>query len=182
MPNSKSNYQICVSGAAAGPSVEASKDKAVALGKAIAKAGSTLLTGATVGLPNYAALGCKQAGGLSVGISPAASKLEHVKKYRLPTENYDVVLYTGLHYTGRDTLLVNCSDAVASLGGRLGTLHEFTVAMETETPIGFLNGSAQRALGGALRVHCTGVTNTVARDDIDSVAGGIDNGLSERWR
>lgn len=134
-------YQICVSGAAAGKSVAESKDEAVALGEAIAKSGNVLLTGATVGLPNYAAYGCKKAGGMSIGISPAATKLEHVKKYRLPTENYDFILYTGLNYSGRDSLLVHSSDAVLSLGGRLGTLHEFTVAMESDTPIGFLNNT-----------------------------------------
>jgi uncharacterized protein (TIGR00725 family) len=135
-------YQICVSGAAKGESVEEGRELALALGAAIAKAGHSLLTGATVGLPNYAAEGYKAAGGKSsVGISPAASKVEHVMKYRLPTEAYDVILYTGLHYIGRDTLLVLSSDAVVSIGGRLGTLHEFTIAMESETPIGFLQGA-----------------------------------------
>ncbi len=62
-------------------------------------------------------------------------------KYRLPTEAYDVILYSGLHYVGRDALLISSSDAVLSIGGRLGTLHEFTISMETETPIGFLHGA-----------------------------------------
>jgi uncharacterized protein (TIGR00725 family) len=135
-------YQICVSGAAKGSSVEEGKDLARAVGVAIARAGHSLMTGATVGLPNYAAEGYKAAGGtMSVGISPAASKIEHVLKYRLPTEAYDTILYTGLHYVGRDTLLITSSDAVISIGGRLGTLHEFTIAMETDTPIGFLQGA-----------------------------------------
>lgn len=135
-------YQIAVSGAAKGVSVEEGKELAIAVGAALAKAGHSLLTGATVGLPNYAAEGYKAAGGtMSVGISPAASKIEHVMKYRLPTEAYDTILYTGLHYIGRDTLLITSSDAVVSIGGRLGTLHEFTIAMESETPIGFLQGA-----------------------------------------
>jgi uncharacterized protein (TIGR00725 family) len=135
-------YQICVSGAAKGASVEEGKDLARAVGAAIARAGHALMTGATVGLPNYAAEAYKEAGGtMSVGISPAASKVEHVLKYRLPTEAYDTILYTGLHYVGRDTLLITSSDAVVSIGGRLGTLHEFTIAMETDTPIGFLQGA-----------------------------------------
>lgn len=135
-------YQICVSGAAKGESVEEGKELARRLGAAIAKAGHSLLTGATIGLPNYAAEGYKAAGGtMSVGISPAASKVEHVMKYRLPIEAYDTILYTGLHYVGRDTLLITSSDAVVSIGGRLGTLHEFTIAMETSTPIGFLQGA-----------------------------------------
>ncbi|HVS58962.1 MAG TPA: hypothetical protein VHD60_04505 [Candidatus Saccharimonadales bacterium] len=135
-------YQICVSGAARGESVEEGKMLAAQLGEAIAKAGHSLMTGATIGLPNYAAEAYKAAGGtMSVGISPASSKIEHVMKYRLPTEAYDTILYSGLHYVGRDTLLIVSSDAVVSIGGRLGTLHEFTIAMEAEKPIGFLQGA-----------------------------------------
>ncbi len=135
-------YQFSVSGAARGESVEEGKHLAKQLGAALAKAGHTLLTGATVGLPNYAAEGYKQAGGkMSLGISPAASKVEHVIKYRLPVKAYDVILYTGLHYAGRDSLLITSSDAVLSIGGRLGTLLEFTIAAETDTPIGFLHGA-----------------------------------------
>lgn len=135
-------YQIAVSGAARGDSVEEGQQMARAIGAALAKAGHSLLSGATIGLPNYAAEGYKKAGGkMSVGISPAASKVEHILKYRLPTISYDTILYTGLHYIGRDTLLVTSSDAVVSIGGRLGTLHEFTIAMESETPIAFLQGA-----------------------------------------
>lgn len=135
-------YQICVSGAAHGDSVEEGKMLARALGAAIAEAGHTLMSGATVGLPNYAAEAYKKAGGkMSVGVSPASSKIEHVLKYRFPIKSYDAIFYTGLHYVGRDALLIHSSDAVVSIGGRLGTLHEFTIAMETETPIGFLQGA-----------------------------------------
>lgn len=137
----KSTYQICVSGAAKGKSVEQGAELAVSVGKEIARAKQQLLTGATVGLPNYAAIGAKSEEGVSVGISPAASKIEHIKKYRLPINCYDVILFTGLHYVGRDTLLVASSDAVVSVGGRLGTLHEFTISMEMDKPIGFLMGA-----------------------------------------
>lgn len=135
-------YQICVSGAAKGDSVAHGKELAEEIGVAIAKAGHSLLTGATTGLPEYAAIGYKKAGGkMSLGLSPAATKVEHVLKYRLPIEMFDSILYTGLHYGGRDALLINSADAVVTIGGRLGTLHEFTIAMETKTPIGIL-GSA----------------------------------------
>lgn len=135
-------YQICVSGASRGQSVNEGQVLATHLGRALAKAGQALLTGAAGGLPDTAAQAYKAAGGkVSVGISPAASKVEHVVKYRLPTEAYDAILYSGLHYVGRDTLLITSSDAAISLGGRLGTLHEFAIAMETETPIAFLSGA-----------------------------------------
>lgn len=135
------SYQICVSGAAKGASVEEGKLLAYGVGQAVAKAGYMLLTGATTGLPDYAAQGAKATGGQSVGISPAASRVEHVKKYRLPTGCYDVILFTGLNYVGRDSLLVASCDAVISIGGRLGTLHEFTISMEMGKPIGFLMGA-----------------------------------------
>ncbi len=134
-------YQICVSGAAKGISVKQGTELAHMVGKAIAKDGHVLMTGATSGLPDHAAHGAKKAGGNSVGLSPAASKVEHVKKYHLPTGCYDTILYTGLHYVGRDTLLIASSDAVISIGGRIGTLHEFTIAMEMKKPIGFLQGA-----------------------------------------
>ena len=135
-------YQICVSGASKGDTVEESRKLATELGEAIAEAGHCLMTGATVGLPNYAAEAYKKAGGkMSVGISPASSKVEHVMKYRLPTKAYDTIIFSGLHYVGRDLLLINSSDAVLSVGGRLGTLHEATIAIETEKPIGFFIGS-----------------------------------------
>ncbi|RTK93717.1 hypothetical protein EKI60_05230 [Candidatus Saccharibacteria bacterium] len=135
-------YQICVSAAAKGKSVEDGRLLAEAAGLALAKSGHSLMTGATVGLPNIAAESYKKNNGhMSLGISPASSKIEHVMKYRLPTEAYDVILYSGLNYVGRDALLIASSDAVLSIGGRIGTLHEFTIAMETETPIGFIQGA-----------------------------------------
>lgn len=135
-------YQICVSGAAKGKSVEQGQQLAWDIGQAIAGAGHTLMTGATSGLPHHAAIGYKKAKGkMSMGLSPAATKVEHVLKYRLPLEGYDAILYTGLHYGGRDALLINSADAVVTIGGRLGTLHEFTIAMETHTPIGVLESA-----------------------------------------
>lgn len=135
-------YQICVSGAARGESVERGKELATEVGKAIAHGGHTLMTGATTGLPFYAAQAYKAAGGkMSVGISPAATKVEHIMKYRLPIAPYDTILYSGLHYIGRDALLITSSDGVVTIGGRLGTLHEFAIAVESETPIAVLQGA-----------------------------------------
>ena len=134
-------YQICISAASKGKSAEEGKQLAFDMGSAVGDAGHVLLTGATTGLPYEAARGAKSAGGQSVGISPAASRLAHVRKYRLPADMYDFLLFTGLNYAGRDNLLINCSDAVIIIGGRLGTTHEFTVAMETNKPVAILHGA-----------------------------------------
>ena len=111
-------YQICVSGAAAGETVGNSHDQAYALGVEIAKAGKTLLTGATVGLPHYAAMGfksVKNSKGSSIGFSPASSYREHVSTYRLPTKEFDYINFTGMEYVGRDVHLVRSADAVITV-------------------------------------------------------------------
>ena len=138
-------YSICVSGAAAGVTVKQSYRKAIELGKAIANSGHILTTGATVGLPYYAASANRQAGGVSIGFSPAASLMEHIRKYRLPYDCYDFVNFTGLHYVGRDLYLVQSSDALITIGGRFGSLHEFTSALEAGKPCGILIGSGGTA-------------------------------------
>jgi uncharacterized protein (TIGR00725 family) len=138
-------YSICVSGAAAGQTVVDNKDAAKQMGAAIAKTGHVLTTGATVGLPYYAALGAKEAGGMSIGFSPASSLREHVRKYRLPYDVFDFINYTGLNYVGRDLYLVQSSDAVLTIGGRFGSLHEFTSALEAHMPCGVLLGSGGAA-------------------------------------
>lgn len=137
-------YQICVSGAASGQSVEASKDLAFRLGAEIVRQGKILTTGATVGLPHFAALGAvsvKGRTGLSVGFSPASSFRQHIKTYRLPFEPFDYINFTGMSYVGRDTHLVLSSDAVITVGGRMGSLHELATALESRKVCGVLLGS-----------------------------------------
>lgn len=136
-----SQYQICVSGAAKGQTVEDGKDLARAAGRAIASRNHHLLTGATTGLPNYAAQGAVSEKGMSIGLSPAHNLYTHVNDYRLPTECYDIIFYTGQEFIGRDVLLIQSSDAVISVGGRIGTAHEFAVAMELGKPVAVLHGA-----------------------------------------
>lgn len=138
-------YSICVSGAAAGITVKASSDLAEQVGAAIAAKGHILTTGATVGLPYYAARGAKLAGGVSIGFSPASSLREHLHKYRLPHAYFDFINFTGLNYVGRDQYLVQSSDAVITIGGRFGSLHEFVTALEAGKPCGVLLGSGGTA-------------------------------------
>lgn len=138
-------YSICVSGAAGGDTVKTSASLAEKVGEAIAKNGHILTTGATVGLPYKAARGAKLAGGVSIGFSPASSLREHLHKYRLPHIYFDFINYTGLNYVGRDQYLVQSSDAVITVGGRFGSLHEFTTALEAGKPCGILTGSGGAA-------------------------------------
>jgi uncharacterized protein (TIGR00725 family) len=110
------------------------------IGREIARQGAQLVTGATSGFPMYAAEGCKEAGGFSFGLSPAASKKEHTEVYRLPLKALDAVVYTGFGFPGRDLMMVRSSDAIVIGCGRIGTIHEFTVAWEANMPMGVLVG------------------------------------------
>lgn len=138
-------YSICVSGAAAGATVKTARTLAERVGAQIAKEGHIITTGATVGLPYYAAYSAKKEGGTSIGFSPANSITEHMRKYRLPQDVFDFINFTGLNYVGRDLYLVQSSDAVITIGGRFGSLHEFTSALEARKPCGVLLGSGGAA-------------------------------------
>jgi len=115
-------------------------EKAKELGREIARAGAVLVTGATTGFPLWVAMGSKEVGGFSIGFSPAASEREHVEVYKLPLDYMDLIIYTGFGYPGRDILLTRSSDAVICGCGRIGTIHEFTVAFEDGKPIGIFEG------------------------------------------
>jgi len=134
-------YKICVSGAAetahCGPDA---LEKAKKLGKEIARQGIVLVTGATTGFPLWTARGTKEAGGFSIGLSPAATEKEHVERYQLPLDYLDVIIYTGFGYSGRNLLLTRSADAVIVGCGRIGTVNEFTIAFEDQKPIGVLQG------------------------------------------
>ncbi len=175
-------YQICVSGAAHGSSVEKNRDIAQLIGAEIASANHILLTGATTGLPYAAAQGAKEAGGMSVGLSPAASREAHIKKYRLPTDVFDFVLHTGLHYVGRDNMLISCADGIISIGGRMGTTHEFATAIELKKPIAILEGGggSSQLFDDLLKLSHAGHRNVIFDSDPHQLCKKLIKLLDER--
>lgn len=140
-PNRHEHFKlkICVSGAAhighLNPRVH---ESGKALGKAVAEQGAILITGATTGYPFWTAMGAKEAGGMSIGLSPASSEREHVEAFKLPLDYLDLIIYTGFGYPGRDLFLTRTSDAMITGPGRIGTFHEFMVAYEDAKPMGVL--------------------------------------------
>ena len=115
-------------------------DKAKELGREIARQGAILLTGATTGFPLWSAMGAKEEKGISIGLSPASNQKEHQEVYRLPVDYMDLIIYTGFGYSGRDLLLTRSCDGIFVGCGRIGTIHEFTIAYEDSKPIGILEG------------------------------------------
>ena len=145
-PRHHLKYKICVSGAAeTGHCAIDALEKAEQIGREIAEAGMVLVTGATTGIPYWSAKGAKEAGGMVIGLSPAASESAHIKSYKLPTDYHDVIVYTGFDYAGRNLLLTRSADAIINICGRMGTLNEFTIAFEDHKPIGVLTGTGGMA-------------------------------------
>jgi hypothetical protein len=133
--------KLCVSGAAeTGHCGDGALEKAKELGAEIVNHGAVLVTGATTGFPFWSAMGAKEAGGTSIGISPASTEREHSEVYDLPLDYLDMVIYTGFGFSGRNLLLTRSSDAVFIGCGRVGTINEFTIAFEDKKPVGVLEG------------------------------------------
>jgi uncharacterized protein (TIGR00725 family) len=132
---------IGVMGSASGTIDLVARRAARELGRAVAEAGCTLITGGCPGLPQEAVLGAHEAGGLVVGISPALSEVEHVERYGSPTEGYDLMVYTGSGLMGREVVNIRSSDIVVIIGGQSGTLGEFAIAFDEGRLIGVVSGS-----------------------------------------
>lgn len=133
--------KIGVSGSAVFNGPPDAKHKAELVGFYLARNGAVVVTGDTTGIPYQAAKGAHNAGGFTVGISPASTFQEHVRKYKLPHKYEDFVMYTGFGYSGRNLLFIRSTDAVIFVNGRMGTLNEFTIAFEDKKPIGILTGT-----------------------------------------
>jgi len=144
--NGAEKFEIVVSGAArVSHCCSNIKELAKEVGREIARQKCNLVTGATTGVPYFAALGCEEAGGFSIGFSPAVSEAAHLKTYRLPLTPFDIMIYTGADYTGRNVMMTKSADGVIIICGRMGTLHEFVTAFELQKPIAVLEGSGGTA-------------------------------------
>lgn len=121
------------------------RETAERLGRAIATRGCSLVTGATTGLPDMVSKAVRRHGGLTIGISPAISEIEHVEKYQYPLDSADVMIYTGFGLNGRNVINIRSSDIVIIFGGGMGTLNEFTIAYDEGKVIGILESTGSMA-------------------------------------
>jgi hypothetical protein len=133
--------KVGVMGSAGGDMKDHIVDRCRELGRAIADEGCAILTGGCPGLPHFAVQGCKENGGLTIGVSPAISLYEHVKRYGSPIDNIDVMIYTGAGLMGREVIGVRSCDIVLIVGGRSGTLGEFAIAYDEGRPIGVMTNT-----------------------------------------
>jgi uncharacterized protein (TIGR00725 family) len=134
--------KIGVMGSASGPQTldPVARAKARKLGEEIGKRGHIFINGACPGLPNDALIGCKEAGGFSIGISPAFSEYQHVHEYLSP-HDHDMIIFTGMGFMERDIINIRSADGVVIIGGGIGTLNELTIAYDEGRPIGIITNS-----------------------------------------
>ncbi len=128
------------------------------LGQAIARHDCAIVTGACPGLPYDAVRGAKDAGGLTVGVSPGLNFAEHTIKYNSPWEGFDVIIYTGSGLMGREITGVRSCDIVVLTGGRSGTLGEFSIAYDEGKLIGVLQGT------GGISEHVATLVQVIQKD------------------
>lgn len=161
------NYKIAVSGSANNNCAPGAFRKAYEVGRQVALHGCVLVTGATIGVPEWATRGAKSAGGISIGLSPAVSKQAHMHTYHLPTRYIDLIIYTGFDYSGRNMLMTRASDGVIIVCGRIGTLNEFTTAFEDKRVVGVLTktGGIEADIDNILKLAKRGRKRIVFDDD-----------------
>lgn len=111
------------------------------LGRQIAQHNCIIITGACPGLPHEAVLGAKEGGALAIGISPALALQEHIDRYHSPYEEYDALIFTGSGLMGREIEAIRSCDIVCIVGGRSGTLGEFSIAFDEGKLIAVLQGT-----------------------------------------
>jgi uncharacterized protein (TIGR00725 family) len=124
-----------------GPAGDSVREKAAVLGRALAGRDVVLMTGATTGIVYLVGKSAQEAGVFHVGVSPAASRHEHLEQYHLPTDACDLIVYTGFGLKGRNVVLVRSCDIVIFIAGAMGSLNEFTIAHDEGKVIGCLTGT-----------------------------------------
>src|SRR5580700_8913388 len=150
--------QIGVMGSAGGIITKPELELARRLGHRIGERDATIVTGACPGMPHAAVLGAHEAGGISLGVSPALSREEHVKVYDSPLQPYTTMVFTGSGLMGRETHNIHSSDFVLFAGGRSGTLGEFAIAYDEGKLIGVLTNS------GGISNHFAEIAALVKKD------------------
>ena len=115
--------------------------KAKRIGELLAENHCELFTGGSNGYPYEAVKGCHEKEGETVGISPAVNEEEHHEEYGFPTEGFTRLEFTGKGIPERNYDLIEKAEAIILVGGKIGTLNEFTLAYHKGKIIGILEGS-----------------------------------------
>ncbi|MEW5920700.1 MAG: TIGR00725 family protein [Bacillota bacterium] len=93
-----------------------------ALGREIARSGAILICGGLGGVMEEACRGCRESGGVALGILPGSNRGE-------ANAYVSYALATGMGEM-RNFLVVRCSDLLIAVAGEYGTLSEIAIALK----------------------------------------------------
>lgn len=146
----------------------------VKLGQHVAKAGGILVTGACPGVPAVAQRAAFEAGGITVGISPAKSLKDHLTAFKMSTTGMSIVQWTGTGpgtgFIEREAPLIDAADILVIASGRSGTMGELTAGMYAPKVLAVLDSSG--GIAGHARekiIPHIGTGNAVVVYDADPV-------------
>jgi uncharacterized protein (TIGR00725 family) len=100
-------------------------------GMEIAKHGFGLVSGGMTGVMEAASKGCRDAGGLTVGIIPGDDPA-HANPY------LDITIPTGMGIM-RNLLIIRTAIGLIAVNGKYGTLSEIAFALQRNKPVAGLN-------------------------------------------
>jgi len=101
------------------------------VGQEIAKYGYGLVSGGMMGTMEAASKGCREAGGLTVGILPGDDPT-------LANPYLDIIIPTGMGIM-RNLLIIRAAVGLIAIDGKYGTLSEIAYALQVGKPIVGLN-------------------------------------------
>ncbi len=108
-------------------------DIAFEVGKEIAKSGAILICGGNPeGVPNAAAKGATESGGIAIGITPEESEKDSSPYLTIP-------IHTGLGFA-RNQILGLTADALIAIGGGVGTFCEMAYSYAYKKPVIVITG------------------------------------------
>ena len=102
------------------------------VGRGLAAAGFTLVTGGEHGAMEAASRGAREAGGMVIGVLPGTDRSR-------ANEFSDVTVVTGIGHA-RNLSVVASADVVIAVGGEWGTLSEIGLAGALGRPVVLLHG------------------------------------------
>lgn len=137
----RQKVRIGIIGAAADNIHKDIKNAAVRLGELIAAMEYEAATGTSIGAPHIVISKAKELGAKTIGFSPDSDSKVHTQRYdNAPFSCFDKVFFIP-GFTKRSIRFIDSCDAIIVLGGRMGTLSEYTIAFEENKPIGVLTSS-----------------------------------------
>jgi uncharacterized protein (TIGR00725 family) len=133
--------KIAVLGSATNKISKENKHLCEKIGKYLAKKNITVATGGSHGIPGLVVSSAFKAGAETEAFSPDRNEREH----HLRTDNLPLKYFKNTKFipgfTARSLAMIKNVDGVLVINGRIGTLSEFTIALEEGSDIAVLKNS-----------------------------------------